>query len=101
MDCYRISPASSIAPGRSYDAAMLARKQTESVLYSRSWYKATRKLTDLTNEAHCRIIIGLRDRLLQATRAHDDVEIEKISQLIENHVQTKHLARFTRSWDKG
>lgn len=101
MDCYRISPVSNIAPGRTYDAAMLASKQQQAPMYSKAWYRATRKLVDLTHEAHCSIVISLRGRLLQATRAHDDAEIEKISQLIENHVQTKHLARFTRSWDKG
>lgn len=91
----------SLAPGRTGDMAMLLRKREEAVKFTAEYYKAQNKIDDLMAEGKCKTVVGLRHRLVGASRASDDIEVEKISRLIENHVRHNHPKRFFRAWAKG
>lgn len=92
---------SQLAPGRTSDIAMLLNKRDNAVKYSALYYKAQNKIDDLAEEGKCSIVVGLRYRLVGASRANDDIEIEKVSRLIEDHVRHNHPKRFFRAWAKG
>lgn len=101
MDCTRISPTSGLAPGRTHDIAMLVKRRSEAIPYSVDWYRVQRKIADLAEEARCSVTVDLRGKLLRASIAQDEPEVEKVSRLIEEHVKTKHPRRFYRNWGKG
>ena len=92
---------SSLAPGRSHDIAMLLTRRDTAIKYSADYYTAQTKIDDLVEEGKCTILHGLRYRLLQASIARDEREVEDASRLIEEHVQRKHLKRYYRAWKKG
>lgn len=79
---------------------MLLERRDSYTKYSPSWNQAQQKIDDLIAEGKDKVVCHLRERLINATKANDETERDKIAELIRLHVRKTDPWRFHRGWLK-
>lgn len=87
-----------LAPGRDADMRRLLARRDSYTKYSASWNRMQLKIDDLVAEGKDRELCSLRERLIKAARAHDQIWVNRLSAQIREHVRRTDPWRYYRGW---